>query len=109
MTNEEKAQTIVGDYCNREHCLECGGSLSVENGCYEFQQIMEMAEWKDKQYSDVIEMLIDELNTSKLYHLGITGLDTDEEAAEKRRKGECSLIRGIERAINYAELVIEKK
>ena len=96
MTNKEKAYEISWHFPNDE-----------ELGAYE--AAMEMAEWKDEQYRDVIEMLIDELNTSKLYHLGITGLDTDEEAAEKRRKGECSLIRGIERAINYAELVIEKK
>jgi hypothetical protein len=58
---------------------------------------------KDKHYKELIKMLIDELNTSKLYHLGITSLDTDEEIAEKRRKGECALIRGIERTIKYVE------
>ena len=47
MTNEEKAQEIIG--CNRENCLECGGSLSVEKGCVSFRRMIEMAEWKEQQ------------------------------------------------------------
>lgn len=47
MTNEEKAQQIIG--CNRANCLECGGSLSVANGCVEFERIMAMADFKDTQ------------------------------------------------------------
>lgn len=50
MTNEQKAQQIMG--CNRANCLECGGSLSVANGCTEFERIMEMAKWKDEQFAE---------------------------------------------------------
>ena len=45
MTNEGKAQQIIG--CNRANCLECGGRLSVANGCTEFKRIMAMADFKD--------------------------------------------------------------
>lgn len=47
MTNEEKAQHIIG--CNRANCLACGGSLSVQNGCAEFERIIAMADFKDTQ------------------------------------------------------------
>ena len=47
MINEQKAQQIRG--CNRANCLECGGSLSVANGCVEFERIMAMADFKDTQ------------------------------------------------------------
>lgn len=47
MTNEEKAQEIIGEGCNRQDCHECGGSLSVVEGCVEFRHLKEMAEWKD--------------------------------------------------------------
>ena len=50
MTNEEKAQQIIG--CNRANCLECGGSLSVANGCVEFKRIMAMAKWKDHKIKE---------------------------------------------------------
>jgi hypothetical protein len=40
---EKKAQEILG--CSRDNCLECGGSLSVANGCSEFEHIMQMADW----------------------------------------------------------------
>lgn len=56
MKDELKAQEIIG--CNRENCLECGGSLSVANGCVQFRRIMEMAAWKDKQFSDRVEMTL---------------------------------------------------
>ena len=49
MTNEEKAQKIIGGGCNRQDCYECGGGLSVAEGCVEFKHLMEMAEWKERQ------------------------------------------------------------
>ena len=50
MTNEEKAQEIIGLDCNRGNCLKCGGKLAVENGRSDFRNIIEMAEWKDQQF-----------------------------------------------------------
>ena len=47
--NEEKAMEIIGNGCQRENCLECGGKLSVENGCVQFRRLMEMAAWKEQQ------------------------------------------------------------
>ena len=52
LSNEQKAQQIIG--CNRVNCLECGGSLSVANGCTEFERIIAMAEWKDGQFENAI-------------------------------------------------------
>lgn len=52
MTNEEKAKKIIGGECNRQDCHECGGSLSVVEGCVEFIHLKEMAEWKEKQMID---------------------------------------------------------
>lgn len=49
MTNEEKAREIIGGGCNKQNCSECGGSLSVAEGCVEFRHLKEMAEWKEKQ------------------------------------------------------------
>lgn len=49
MTNEEKAREIIGGGCNKKGCRECGGSLSVAEGCVEFRHLKEMAEWKEKQ------------------------------------------------------------
>ena len=49
MKDEQKAMEIIGKGCQRENCLECGGSLSVENGCVQFRKLMEMAEWKQKE------------------------------------------------------------
>lgn len=57
MKNEEKARKIIGNDCKKENCLECGGRLSAEKGCAKFRQIMEMAEWKDKCFNEVIEHL----------------------------------------------------
>lgn len=49
MTNEEKAREIIGGGCNKKGCRECGGSLSVAEGCVEFRHLKEMSEWKEKQ------------------------------------------------------------
>lgn len=53
MTNEEKASEIIGGGCNRQSCSECGGSLSVVEGCVEFRHLKEMAEWKDEQMMEL--------------------------------------------------------
>lgn len=53
MTNEEKAFKIIG--CDRD-CLNCGGKLSVPNGCAEFRNVMEMARCKDEFYKLELEM-----------------------------------------------------
>lgn len=90
MKNEEKAQNIIG--CSRDNCCECGGSLSVDNGCVEFQHIMQMAEWKDGQYAEARELLRLCYNTI----LGITSLDTPEEIAKARKSHDSSLIKRIE-------------
>lgn len=51
-TNEEKARQIIGEYCKRENCLECGGAYAAENGgCVHFQKLMQMAQWKDAERS----------------------------------------------------------
>ena len=47
ISNEEKAFKIIG--CDRD-CLNCGGKLSVPNGCAEFRNVMEMARCKDEFY-----------------------------------------------------------
>lgn len=52
---------------------------------------------------ELIEMLIDELYTSRAYHLGITGLDSGEEIKRKTIEGDCALIRGIDRTIKYVK------
>lgn len=57
---------------------------------------------------ELIEMLIDELYTSRAYHLGITGLDSDEEIKRKTIEGDCALIRGIDRTIKYVKEAIEE-
>jgi len=54
MKNEEKVQQIIGGGCNRQDCHECGGSLSVAEGCVEFIHLKEMAEWKDYQIRDIL-------------------------------------------------------
>lgn len=62
MTNEEKAQEIIGVGCNRQNCSECGGGLSVAEGCVEFRHLKEMAEWKDEQFSIERKQLIEKAN-----------------------------------------------
>lgn len=57
---------------------------------------------------ELIDELIEELYTSRAYHLGITGLDSHEEIARKEKDGDCALIRGIDRTINYVKEVMEE-
>lgn len=57
---------------------------------------------------ELIDMLIDELYTSRAYHLGITGLDSKEEIARKEIEGDCALIRGIDRTIKYVKEAMEE-
>lgn len=57
---------------------------------------------------ELIDMLIDELYMSRAYHLGITGLDSAAERAMKEQEGDCALIRGIDRAINYVKKAVEE-
>lgn len=52
MTNKQKAEEIIGVGCNRQNCSECGGGLSVAEGCVEFRHLKEMAEWKEKEMLD---------------------------------------------------------
>lgn len=59
MTDLEKAQEIIGGGCNRQGCHECGGGLSVAEGCVEFRHLKEMAEWKEQQ---MIEKAVNFLN-----------------------------------------------
>lgn len=59
MTEEQKAIELIG--CEgRSNCIKCGGRLSVEKGCSEFQNIMAMAQWKDEQIKDKIEQFFSE-------------------------------------------------
>ena len=58
ITDEQKAIELIG--CEgRSNCIKCGGRLSVEKGCSEFQNIMAMAQWKDKQFAAEKQALID--------------------------------------------------
>ena len=57
---------------------------------------------------ELIEMLINELYTSRAYHLGITGLDSDEEIKRKTLEGDCALIRGINTTIKYVREAMEE-
>lgn len=60
MNNEEKARAIIGEDCKKENCLQCGGRYSAEKGgCAEYQKIMQMAQWKDEQYKNLIKERID--------------------------------------------------
>jgi hypothetical protein len=55
MTNEEKARTIISEYCKKENCLQCGGKYSAEKGgCVEYQKIMQMAQWKDDRFYTIL-------------------------------------------------------
>lgn len=56
MKNEQKAQQIID--CNRANCLECGGALSVANGCNEFRHIMAMAQCKDAHVKVVLKDML---------------------------------------------------
>lgn len=56
MTNEEKARAIIGESCKKENCLYCGGRYSAEKGgCIIYQKIMQMAEWKDRQFKQNLD------------------------------------------------------
>lgn len=57
---------------------------------------------------ELIEMLINELYTSKAYHLGINGLDSDEEIKRKTIENDCALVRGINTTIKYVREQMEK-
>lgn len=58
ITDEQKAIELIG--CEgRSNCIKCGGRLSVEKGCSEFQNIMAMAQWKDEQFAAEKQALID--------------------------------------------------
>lgn len=54
ITDEQKAIELIG--CEgRNNCIKCGGRLSVEKGCSEFQNIMAMAQWKDEQFKEYVK------------------------------------------------------
>lgn len=57
---------------------------------------------------ELIDMLVEELYTSRAYHLGITGLDSAAEIARKERDGDCALIRGIDSTIKYVRESMEE-
>lgn len=58
ITDEQKAIELIG--CEgRSNCIKCGGRLSVEKGCSEFQNIMAMAQCKDEQFVQQKQVLID--------------------------------------------------
>lgn len=59
-------------------------------------------------YKELIDMLINELYTSRAYHLGITGLDSEAERKAKERKGDCALIRSIDRTIKYVKEIMKE-
>lgn len=63
----------------------------------------EQREIDRKEYEELINELIDKLQTSRAYHLGITGLDSDAEIARKEREGNTALIRGIDGTIKYVK------
>lgn len=57
---------------------------------------------------ELIDMLIEELQTSRLYLLGITGLDSAAERARKERNGDSALVRGIDSVIKYVRESMEE-
>jgi hypothetical protein len=67
ISNEQKAQQIIG--CNRANCFECGGSLSVANGCTEFERIIAMAEWKDEQEVEFLQSLMFQVSTQQALNI----------------------------------------
>lgn len=62
----------------------------------------------DIKYKKLINELINELYTSRAYHLGITGLDSDAERIRKERDGDCALIRHIDSTIKYVREIMEE-
>lgn len=91
ITIEERAAHYVSDHV-------CADKQTYIDGASKQKEI-------DKE---LIEMLINELYTSRAYHLGITGLDSHEEIKRKTIEGDCALIRGIDRTIKYVREVMEE-
>lgn len=75
-------------------------------GAYEQDRISRQEE--REKYVRVIRELVDTLQTSKNYHLGITGLDSPQEIEKKQREHETALIRNINRALKYGREAIEE-
>lgn len=104
MTNEEKAREIELNVY----------AFEKPKGEFEapaYRAALDMAEWKDQQYQPLVKTcqdLISALQTSRAYHLGITGLDSHEEIERKEREGETALIRSIDSTIKYANEIISE-
>lgn len=102
MTQEENNFNKAMEYLKENHSFNDNDCQNAMNIAF-LKAYTAAAKWKDEEYKELIKMLVDELNTSKLYHLGITGLETDAEIAKKRKDGDTALIRGIERTIKFVE------
>ena len=106
MNNDEKAKAIAG---KRKACYEPyyapeGWVETSELECYD--SAMDMADWKDKEYGELINKLIDELNTAKFYLVGANGLMSKNEIDDCFAKNDCALIRGINRTIRFVNNTI---
>lgn len=110
MTNEEKANQISYNYGGTYN--DYGKVINLHTKETDVNNAaLEMAEWKDQQYQPLVKTckdLISILQTSRAYHLGITGLDSHEEVEKKEREGNTALIRSIDREIKYANEIINE-
>lgn len=95
MTHEEADKIVLGMGCHPY------SRVAMIDALLEGEKIGKREQ--KATYKELIDMLIDELYTSRAYHLGITGLDSDAERARKERDGDCALIRGIDRTIKYVK------
>lgn len=97
---------VINKEANDSYLQDCIRSNNVigayRHGCH-------VAQCKQKAIAkELIDMLIQELYTSRQYHLGITGLDSAEEIARKEREGNTALIRGIDSTIKYVKEAMEE-
>lgn len=85
-------------------------SAEVFNKVYENTEksVSEMAEWKDREYGDLINRLINKLHTAKFYLVGANGLMSKNEIDECFAKNDCALIRGINRTIRFVNDTISE-
>ena len=109
-TIEERAEQY-----NRTHPFYINVDKGITIACRMFDAYIAGATEQDsiarqeerEKYIRVIRKLVDTLQTSKNYHLGITGLDSPQEIEKKQREHETALIRNINSALEYGRKAME--